>query len=98
MTSANANLPDVNKGPAILAVCGTMTLLALVVVCMRIFVRTKFVHKLGLDVSVLAIYGRSAFLTVSGLCYASRHGINNPYKSFSIPFVGWYESHDESHE
>ncbi|KAH9209204.1 hypothetical protein DL95DRAFT_428306 [Leptodontidium sp. 2 PMI_412] len=65
MTSANANLPDVNKGPAILAVCGAMTLLALVVVCMRIFVRTKFVHKLGLDDYVMLV---AMALSLSAMC------------------------------
>jgi hypothetical protein len=45
-----ADEPDVNKGPAILAACSTMTALALVSVCARILVRVKMVHSAGLDV------------------------------------------------
>ncbi|KAK4141769.1 uncharacterized protein C8A04DRAFT_38813 [Dichotomopilus funicola] len=41
--------PDENRGPEILAVCGALVGLALVVVLMRLFVRYKMVRHVGMD-------------------------------------------------
>lgn len=44
-----ANEPNINKGPAILRACSTVTLLALFSVCARIWVRVRMVRKTGPD-------------------------------------------------
>lgn len=41
--------PDENRGPEILAVCGALVGLALVVVLLRVYVRARMVRHLGLD-------------------------------------------------
>jgi hypothetical protein len=41
--------PDENRGPEILAVCGALVGLALVVVLLRVYVRAKMVRHLGID-------------------------------------------------
>lgn len=48
---AGAGQPDIDKGPSILAVCSTMTMIALVVVCSRLWVRVKMIGSVGIDVS-----------------------------------------------
>ncbi|PVH67723.1 hypothetical protein DL98DRAFT_370957, partial [Cadophora sp. DSE1049] len=50
-----ANEPDINKGPAILRVCSTVTLLAFFSVCARIFVRVRMVHRTGPDDYVILL-------------------------------------------
>jgi hypothetical protein len=41
--------PDENRGPEILAVCGSLVGLALVVVALRVWVRAKMVRHMGSD-------------------------------------------------
>ena len=41
--------PDENRGPEILAVCGALVGLALVVVLLRVYVRARMVRHLGID-------------------------------------------------
>ena len=47
--AAVAPYPDENKGGNILAVCLIMTMLALIAVLVRMYVRMKVVHGVGLD-------------------------------------------------
>ncbi|KAH6632491.1 hypothetical protein F5144DRAFT_488900 [Chaetomium tenue] len=49
MSGAAAIPPDENRGPEILAVCGALVGLALVVVLLRVYVRARMVRHLGLD-------------------------------------------------
>ncbi len=41
--------PDVNRGPEILAICGSLVGLALLAVLMRIYVRATMVKHVGAD-------------------------------------------------
>lgn len=47
-----AGLPDVNKGPLILGTTITVTVLALALVCTRVWVRVVMIHSFGPDVSL----------------------------------------------
>ena len=49
MTSPAELPPDVNRGPEILAICCTMMGLAVAVVLLRIYVRTKIIRHFGWD-------------------------------------------------
>jgi hypothetical protein len=49
MADAAAMPPDENRGPEILAVCGSLVGLALVVVALRVWVRAKMVRHMGSD-------------------------------------------------
>jgi len=41
--------PDINRGPEILAITGTLVGLALAVVCLRVYVRVFMVKHMGAD-------------------------------------------------
>lgn len=41
--------PDVNRGGQILAICGTLTALSLVLVALRVWVRAKIIRLVGAD-------------------------------------------------
>lgn len=41
--------PDDNRGPEILATCGSLVGLALFVVCLRIWVRLSYIRKIAAD-------------------------------------------------
>ncbi len=47
--SAAETTPDENRGPEILAVCGSLVGLAVVVVALRIWVRARMVKHIGAD-------------------------------------------------
>ncbi|KAI9675737.1 MAG: hypothetical protein M1817_001104 [Caeruleum heppii] len=47
--------PDENQGPRILAVCVTTTVLAFVIVCLRLFTRIKVVRSVGWDDYVILL-------------------------------------------
>ena len=49
MADAAEMPPDENRGPEILAVCGALVGLALVVVLLRIYVRARMVRHVGVD-------------------------------------------------
>ncbi|KAL2130636.1 hypothetical protein VTI74DRAFT_6137 [Chaetomium olivicolor] len=49
MADATTLPPDENRGPEILAVCGSLVGVALIVVLLRIWVRAKMVQKVGAD-------------------------------------------------
>ncbi|KAK3294177.1 uncharacterized protein B0H64DRAFT_462781, partial [Chaetomium fimeti] len=49
MSGAADMPPDENRGPEILAVCGALVGLALVVVMLRVYVRARMVRHLGID-------------------------------------------------
>lgn len=50
MSAEEAPLPpDVNRGPEILAICGSLVGVALVVVAVRIYVRIAMVKHMGAD-------------------------------------------------
>ena len=49
MSDDNEIPPDVNRGPEILAICGSLVGVALVMVLIRIWVRIKIVRQLGWD-------------------------------------------------
>lgn len=40
---------DTNKGPEILAICGTLTIVAVILVLLRLWVRIKIIKQLGWD-------------------------------------------------
>ena len=46
---ADSVTPDENRGPEILAVCGSLVGLSLVVVLLRVWVRAKIVGHMGAD-------------------------------------------------
>ncbi len=47
--SAAETTPDENRGPQILAVCGSLVGLSMVVVALRIWVRARMVQHIGTD-------------------------------------------------
>ncbi len=47
--SAAETTPDENRGPEILAVCGSLVGLAMVVVALRMWVRARIVQHIGAD-------------------------------------------------
>jgi hypothetical protein len=49
MADAAEMPPDENRGPEILGVCGALVGLALVVVLLRVYVRTRMVRHVGVD-------------------------------------------------
>jgi L-lactate permease len=70
MADAPAMPPDENRGPEILAVCGSLVGLALIVVALRIWVRAKMVRHMGSD--DWAIIAAMVCTNVSCLCRALR--------------------------
>jgi hypothetical protein len=48
-----AGLPDYNRGPLILGTTISVTILAFLSVCARIWVRVRMIHSTGPDVSIL---------------------------------------------
>jgi hypothetical protein len=53
-TAATAAPPDINRGPQILAVCGTLVGLAVATVSLRIWVRATITRQIGWDDSLIA--------------------------------------------
>jgi hypothetical protein len=50
MSAEDAPLPpDINRGPEILAICGSLVGLALVTVLLRVYVRVAMVKHMGAD-------------------------------------------------
>lgn len=49
MSDSTVLPPDNNRGPEILAICGTAVGIALAVVALRIWVRVKIIGKMGRD-------------------------------------------------
>jgi hypothetical protein len=47
--SDTPTFPDVNRGPEILAICGSLVAITLVMVVLRIWVRATMIKKVGWD-------------------------------------------------
>lgn len=82
-----ANEPDINKGPAILRACSTVTLLAFFSVCARIFVRVRMVHSTGPDVRVLPNHLVFILTAVRTMLFFSQWFENSQYCSCIIPDI-----------
>lgn len=63
LTMENAELPpDVNRGPEILGICGTLVAFALVMVVLRIWVRASMIRHVGWDDYIMIAAMVSIFL------------------------------------
>ncbi|KAG8164749.1 hypothetical protein KVR01_005024 [Diaporthe batatas] len=63
--TATAAPPDINRGPQILAVCGTMVGLAVAAVSLRVWVRATITRQIGWDDSLIAA---SAAVMLAEMC------------------------------
>lgn len=55
--------PDENRGPEILAICGSLVALSVIIVTLRIWVRARIVRQVGIDDwTIIGATVRSRFL------------------------------------
>jgi hypothetical protein len=82
-----AGLPDVNNGPAILAAVATTTIIALVVVVLRLYVRIGMLRAIGPDdyfvISAMVGLSRTKSAQKEAVLTGNRYAPSAPFSSTS---------------
>lgn len=74
MAATTTTPPDINRGPQILAVCGTLVGLSVVAVSLRVWVRATITRQLGWDDGLIAAAAAVMLAEMMVIVPEVRHG------------------------